>query len=162
MAAPACVTALDDNAAAAVLDSRIVTAVGHDAGGISIGGLDGARRMEVLDGGTADTAERSAVVLRGGDVEGDGLAVAVESALEAVSALPHHRGDADVVGQLEVRAGVGCAAVDVSGQLVPVGCCTDLVRVDLSARAFPSKARLRDRAQQGDDKITNLFHVVNV
>ena len=79
----------------------------HHASGMFVAGGDGSGGDEVLDGGTIGVAECAADIFTGLIVDGDGVAVAVEGAVEGVVRGAHHRGDADVIGQLEVRAVVG-------------------------------------------------------
>ena len=83
---------------------------------------DGACHLQVLDGGPVDVAEQGGALVAGvGNVSGDGVAVAVERALEPVGlAAAHHRQYADVDSQLHVLAAVVAPAADVVGKAVPV------------------------------------------
>ena len=107
---------------------------------------DGAIHMQVLDGGAVDEAERSAVVIVAvvGVVEGDGVAVAVEGALETCVLAKAQHGDGhigidsliqcDVVHQYVMLA-PGFSHNDVHVKTAPVGGAGNLVGAGFRAVA---------------------------
>ena len=103
---------------------------------------DGARHLQVLDGGTVNVAEqRRALVAGVGYGSGDGVPVAVEGAAEGLLRRVARRGaaflrHADVVGQLHVLAAVVVSEADVVGERVPLVLVADEVRTVLFAHAL--------------------------
>ena len=85
---------------------------------------NGARYPQVLDGGAIDVTERRHtlyICVGVGDIGGQRLVVAEESALErVVFARAHHSGDIDIGVQLHVLVAVAGTIVDTIGKLVPV------------------------------------------
>ena len=95
--------------------------------------------MQVLDGDAVDKAERGDIlfVVKGAEVDGQRVAVAVENASEisGVRIGSHHRGNTDILHQLEIIAAVGGAKIHIVRQAVPVAGCGDKVRRLLGAFA---------------------------
>ena len=73
-----------------------------------------------MDVGAIHVAERGSVVGTGVGGEGQRVAVAVKVAFESIVCCAHHAGNADVVGQLEIRIGVVFTQIHVADQAVPV------------------------------------------
>ena len=113
----------------------------HDGCRVHAAG-DGARHLQVLDGGTVDVAEqRRALVAGVGNGGGDGVPVAVEGAAEGIRQRCARHGaaflrHADVVGQLHVLAAVAVFEADVVDERVPLVLVADEVRTVLFARAL--------------------------
>ena len=90
--------------------------IGDDTSGKLLRGRDGSVDFQVPDVGSTDVAEGGGVLLVGGVVDGQRMAVAVEVALEAVEAAAHHRRHADVVAKLVIGCGIvagGIVAVSI-------------------------------------------------
>ena len=86
----------------------------HHAACMFLGGVDGAGSYQVLDGGTVGVAEGTTEFGIGGIVDGEGVSVAVENALERIVGIStrmsaHHAADADVSCHEEVLAIVALA-----------------------------------------------------
>ena len=134
-----------------------VGAVGkaHQARRVALVRVDGARHVQVLDGGVLDVAEGgSSSGTIGGKFGGDGVAVAEESAAEGV----HLRGaihkaadlvNGDVALELHKLAAVVVAVADIIGESKPIVGTADDVRGTL--RAFTAKI------VNGSDKWHNLL-----
>ena len=133
-------TAMDDGADVAVGDGCRAARLGNQSGSELLSGVDVARHLQVLDGGTIGVAERGAVwlvksILGAAFREGQRVnAVAEEGALEPVVACTHHLRNADVGSQLhELPFEVRAAVADVVGECVPFVGTADGVGVALSA-----------------------------
>ena len=147
------------HAADAVGDGRVAEAHAHDACqqfAVSVvPAADGARRAQVLDGGTADALERRGEAALVAHVEGQLVAVAVEGAAEGLVIVvglvgSGHRRDADVAGQLHVIAAVAAPDCDVVGEVVPVVCAADDVGVVHGACALRGPVGVAECDRGGD------------
>ena len=104
--AAAYVAAVDSDATAHV-DERDVcrTIATHHTTGILAGGVDDACRLQVLDGAAIGVEERCSILLCGGVVDSNRMAVAVEGASECKGCGDsRHCCHLDVIGQLQELA----------------------------------------------------------
>ena len=133
----AALAAVDVDRTEAVGEPQRAMRFGHQAAGKLCAGGDGTGHGEILDDRILDMAERSGVVFCSIHVECQRVPFSVESALERVGiARPHHLVDADVVRELHELAAEGNAAVDNTGEVVPVGRAFDNEGVGLRARVI--------------------------
>ena len=97
----AVVAAVDDRAHATAHNLRGAVGATSQSTGMSSGGLDFTRHVQVADKGILDETERGDVVAAAVVVEGQRVSAAVESAVEGFcvitrGACSHHRRDADI------------------------------------------------------------------
>ena len=167
---------LDVDAAAAGADG-VIQALGHthkSADVLRFRLLDGAPHVQTLDGGILDVAEQAAVVVVAGvgDVERDGVVVAVELAAElgvvALADAHHHFGVAAGVGlrernvghQAEVLAAVATvlAAMDAADQHFPL--LVGINKVGVGRSAFVTGSEVGGSQADGDVGVGHVEHVV--
>ena len=84
-------------------------------------GIDGAGSLQVLDGGTVDVPERSAILLHGGIVEDKRVSATVKGTAKVLAvAHAYHGIDRNVRNQFEVLTAVSVSRFYLFGQIVPV------------------------------------------
>ena len=160
----AAVGRVDGHVAFHILQSEFATAVtSHHAAGMFIRSIDGSSGNKILDGGAIGVAEGTTKFGIGGMVEGKGVTVAVESAVECIVSIPvrmiaHHGSDLDVVHQLEVGAAVCGAVVHIGGQCIPMPCAGNLVGVTHCAAAEPIDEVGFAFSQDDDGALVGMEH----
>ena len=117
MDAVAADTALDADARAAVADGDVAVLVGDNACGVHAGGLDGAVDVQVLNRAAVHVAEGGHAVFAAAVADGEGVAAAIEGALEFMASRARHAGDGDVVVETDGLA-AGAVVGDIVGQQV--------------------------------------------
>lgn len=100
------------------------------------GGRERACHREVLNGGILNGAERTTALLGCCEVNAERLAIAVESTLEAMALVAHHRGDIiDVFLHLHILAAVVVTLTNGLCKEIPVVKRSDDVRIGFRTRA---------------------------
>ena len=95
-------TTHDFNADMTIGDGVVANGTSHDAGTMLFITVDAAIHVQFFDGGAADVTEWGGICFVRGQVEGQRMAVTVESADKGMGLSAPHHTDGEIGGHLEV------------------------------------------------------------